>query len=347
MDPFLPPYTPTELPPPVYGLSLSIPTPSYPLPTTFTIGPNRLSEPLVTPEQIKAHLKLLRAFGELKLDVERSSWAGEKGGRGDTLGWAWFVDLAVHRFEKWITTLPVKRISDTTIFVESHIPPLDVLIVWHAYLLHPTKYARDRRANNTIDRLPRIYNNLIDIVKYIGDPGTSTPTKERAISWRKSTNTPFDPIQSASEILPARMNTHPIDEKKSQEKCEDPARNSLLTQIAEGSSPYRPFSFELVGAVFRQSTFTTKMHDIGWTDPSFLESTRGNVVLRYTIVRYHAFLDIFSSHRHESLIPTLDISLAWHTHQTYDDQYAWDCERWMVSGKEQFKWDWTERRFEL
>ncbi|KAG1897054.1 uncharacterized protein F5891DRAFT_957791, partial [Suillus fuscotomentosus] len=39
--------------------------------------------------------------------------------------------LVEHRFERWCLTI---KKSDT---VEQHLPPIDVTMVWHAYLLNP------------------------------------------------------------------------------------------------------------------------------------------------------------------------------------------------------------------
>lgn len=66
----------------------------------FKIGSNKLEEPLVKPEQIIAHLRLLEAFRDLRKKVE-----GTYDPRFPVLAlsldpkerWAWFVSLAVER----------------------------------------------------------------------------------------------------------------------------------------------------------------------------------------------------------------------------------------------------------
>jgi hypothetical protein len=51
------------------------------------------------------------------------------------LAWRVYVNLAIGRFAKWISRLGVER--------EHHIlPPLDVLLVWHAFLQHPEGWAQ-------------------------------------------------------------------------------------------------------------------------------------------------------------------------------------------------------------
>jgi len=87
----------------------------------------------------------------------------------------------------------------------------------------------------------------------------------------------------------------------------------------------RPFSIELVGAVLRQGSFVKKIHNLGWTSPSYFEKREDAAALHYAIVRYHAFLDLLSSSQHMLVVPTLDIDLVWHSHQLSGPRYHKDC----------------------
>jgi hypothetical protein len=123
----------------------------------------------------------------------------------------------------------------------------------------------------------------------------------------------------------------------------------------------RPFSVELVGAVrcvaymvqvnftyacpekqvLRQGSFVKKMHGLLWTQPDFFESQEDEVALQHAIARYHAFacffflwtiisclfrfLDLMTSSPVSFFVPTLDIDLAWHTHQLMAVKYNKDC----------------------
>lgn len=60
-------------------------------------------------------------------------------------------------------------------------------------------------------------------------------------------------------------------------------------------------------------SFTEKMVNFGWTEPGRFEDDQDT--LTRCIVRYHAFLDLMSSAPARFVVPTLDIDLAWHTHQ--------------------------------
>ncbi|GAA5975141.1 hypothetical protein JCM11641_004364 [Rhodosporidiobolus odoratus] len=74
-----------------------------------------------------------------------------------------------------------------------------------------------------------------------------------------------------------------------------------------------PFSLDLAMAVLRQGTFIDKVHNLGWLDPSRFESD--DTLLNRSVARYHAFMDLLSSSSSMFCVPTLDIDLAWHTHQ--------------------------------
>ena len=113
---------------------------------------------LVTPTQLKGHLALLYAFHALKTSVQdgkdsRFPAAARK--LDERRRWAWFVVLAVEihtymsvsfhidqtlvdgccrysfRFGRWCV-----KIEDTDVEWRG-LPPIDVAMVWHTYLLNP------------------------------------------------------------------------------------------------------------------------------------------------------------------------------------------------------------------
>lgn len=183
-DDILPPYSlvptdppPRHLPPPasLSGPPLPYepppPPPPAPLlnPTHFNVNGHWQS--FVSTHQIVAHLKLLRAFKELKEKVEATaegSWAcfasaadeDDTGkGKGKSKGkqqqysssylapgshtayilqpgdaWRVFVSMAVHRFERFTDALKSNGEARLQRFLDV---PLDVIMVWHAYALEP------------------------------------------------------------------------------------------------------------------------------------------------------------------------------------------------------------------
>ena len=80
----------------------------------------------------------------------------------------------------------------------------------------------------------------------------------------------------------------------------------MMSRYWENSSP---FALDLVGAVVRQGSFIEKMHNIDWIHSPALPST-----MKRLLVKYQRFISIMSDKRNMA-VPTLDVDLAWHTHQ--------------------------------
>ncbi|KAK4695148.1 hypothetical protein P7C70_g8608, partial [Phenoliferia sp. Uapishka_3] len=100
------------------------------------------------------------------------------------------------------------------------------------------------------------------------------------------------------------------------------ALNGILSAYTTGET----FSLDLVTAVLRQGTFVQKMVDLGWTIPNRFEvAGEESTVLQRAACRYSAFVDLISSSPSTFFVPTLDIDLAWHTHQLLSDKYRDDC----------------------
>lgn len=70
------------------------------------------------------------------------------------------------------------------------------------------------------------------------------------------------------------------------------------------------FSLDLVGAVIRQGSFIEKMHSIDWIHSPAVTSTMTRL-----IKKYENFFRIMAEHPRNAAVPTLDVDLAWHTHQ--------------------------------
>ena len=99
------------------------------LPTIFPIG-KKNAQPLINVTELQPHLKLLGAFDRLKKSIVEQRLPE---GLDKEQAWAVFVNKAVHRFytllqAKWPDGCVVAS-SETTM------PPLDVLLIWHSYLL--------------------------------------------------------------------------------------------------------------------------------------------------------------------------------------------------------------------
>ncbi|KAI9717597.1 MAG: hypothetical protein M1828_007158 [Chrysothrix sp. TS-e1954] len=89
----------------------------------------------------------------------------------------------------------------------------------------------------------------------------------------------------------------------------------MMSRYWENSSP---FALDLVGAVIRQGSFITKMSKIDWLHSPALTSTIPRLITKYT-----RFFEIMASEtkKNHLTVPTLDVDLAWHTHQLAPASY--------------------------
>ncbi|KAJ5514492.1 hypothetical protein N7463_004044 [Penicillium fimorum] len=77
-----------------------------------------------------------------------------------------------------------------------------------------------------------------------------------------------------------------------------------------------PFSLDLVGAVIRQGTFVDKMDQIDWLHSPTVFNTMDRLIKKYEV-----FFQIMLDNPRNMAVPTLDVDLAWHTHQLSPSRY--------------------------
>ncbi|THH07932.1 hypothetical protein EW146_g9155, partial [Bondarzewia mesenterica] len=427
----LPTYTTTEVPPSSQ-------------PPILRIGSRILASPFVNTRQLKLHLDLLGAFYELRRKVEAGQDPRLPRQVGNLLPeqrWAWFVGLAVERFERWLKAVAPVR---TETWAEVEAPPVDVWMVWHAYLLNPRSYAEDCSRLTIMRTLASFPHDLfLRTLEITGSLKTFRPSEARVTSWFSQTQTPFDPFEASSILMTQELQcpvchvkvlapyinnsgtgyaqqqfaidcaacrfsitkerlavakfTHDISLDHMDEivksthgygvymantlrtplKGEDMRRAQLIKNVMLNARPFRsnggktpktsiemaeavqwsltairltpgiavrpkligrvlsaysdqrPFSVELVGAVLRQGSFVEKMQELGWTQPGYFDDPSDERALHHSIVRYHAFLDLMANSPSEFFVPTLDIDLAWHTHQLFETRYQTDCAKYV------------------
>ncbi|KAI8145365.1 hypothetical protein BJV82DRAFT_35496 [Fennellomyces sp. T-0311] len=74
-----------------------------------------------------------------------------------------------------------------------------------------------------------------------------------------------------------------------------------------------PFSIDLIQAINRQQEFNTKaVKEIDW---------KGGRRIARGILHYHKFLQLFITHPGETMVPTLEVDLAWHAHMLHPSSY--------------------------
>jgi hypothetical protein len=76
------------------------------------------------------------------------------------------------------------------------------------------------------------------------------------------------------------------------------------------------FALDLAGAVMRQGVFIEKMCKLDW-----LHSPSAKDTMARLLTKYHRFMAIMKAHPLQLAVPTLDVDLAWHTHQLSPGAY--------------------------
>lgn len=87
-------------------------------------------------------------------------------------------------------------------------------------------------------------------------------------------------------------------------------------------------SLNLAAATQRQASFISNMERIGWLDIGRWDQGEF-YLLQKAAARYHAFLDLMRAHSGAFLSPTLDIDLAWHTHQLQGSKYGRETQQFL------------------
>ncbi|KAH8926003.1 hypothetical protein BT69DRAFT_1348341 [Atractiella rhizophila] len=131
--------------------------------------------PLVQLGHVLGHLKLLGVFHKLRKDVKCSrqeellvnlpslnptltaSLATPSQGHvyvPAEVTWAIYLSRAVHRFELWCTKVLRSQSGQGHDRLQpEEYPPLDVLLVWHSFLLNPRAYYEESLGNQLVQRL--------------------------------------------------------------------------------------------------------------------------------------------------------------------------------------------------
>ncbi|ETS75765.1 hypothetical protein PFICI_12709 [Pestalotiopsis fici W106-1] len=88
---------------------------------------------------------------------------------------------------------------------------------------------------------------------------------------------------------------------------------AMMSRYWENSSM---FALDLRNAVMRQGVFVAKMFKIDW-----LHSPAARFTMEKALKKYERFFEIASTHPDQAVTPTLDVDLAWHTHQLSPQSY--------------------------
>jgi hypothetical protein len=243
------------------------------------------------------HLELLDAIVRMKGEVDA---CGKEDGLGEGVAWNVYCSAAVLRFLKWSQAAEA----------EESTPQLDVLMVWHTYMLNTAAY--------------RQYENCV-LKGRLGHKG---------INWVTVVSRSLRPhsylVLSRSSNLGSREQHQRIKDGGFNISTEDAAAMNQLPLPADLLGALKkgeirngitilppPANFDLVAAVQRQLKFAHKMHSLEW-----LRSPFAHKILKTAISRYEMFFTLIAEHPGNPLSPTQDIDLVWHTHQLSPKRYG-------------------------
>ncbi|KAG9006147.1 hypothetical protein FRB94_012264 [Tulasnella sp. JGI-2019a] len=154
---------------------------------------------------LQNHLVLLKAFHKTLLSVDGSIDYAHPIAQGDIASphtYA-FLAKATYRFDTWIRTSLRSRTSNAPLN-DAELPPPDVLMMFHGFMLSPWLYAEDTEL-----RFPELRNigpfPLREVVNHIDATGEYKPTPEQITSWERQTGQPFDisGMKEAEVVCPA------------------------------------------------------------------------------------------------------------------------------------------------
>ncbi|KAG8910820.1 hypothetical protein FRC01_006112, partial [Tulasnella sp. 417] len=368
------------------------------LPNHFKIN-NQYVKAQVIPSELQAHLVLLGAFHHLREEVRTFKGKADIPMEPDER-WAVFLQRSVYRFEQWAVRMIGGEGQEEVlgegpkVLAPNEVPPLDVLMVWHTYMLNPRTYYED-----CLRKLPGLLRiGSFPLMQLAGSIDSETllahpPSEGRVAAFTAFTGQPWEcPLNTTSEetvptlgvrkfyedmeksilnpegfflantvvdyhdgtpadaqwsraltgtVLSLRQGTAPAPAQIwgkqigwTMKALEDYCRIGMLGHRKNQAwiatprplniilSAYRqpgPFSLDLASAVIRQMNFVEKMAYLGFTEQGRWEEDHDT--LTRCVVRYHHFLDLMSSTPGNFVVPTLDIDLAWHTHQLLCDSY--------------------------
>ncbi|RGP77135.1 hypothetical protein FLONG3_4650 [Fusarium longipes] len=227
--------------------------------------------------------------------------------------WPMYVEFATIRFLAWRREFNKWANPKIT---QENLPPLDVLMVWHSFLLNPRlfyKTCSEERLFSVKFPWEQIHTAIDNAEwKFTLDPtaarryesshGIAPHLYDDMVSWTKFTFT------TRSRISELRIN--------------EPGTLSGLCErpLKEYSKLFETYSSTLAeqlrDAVLRQASFVDKMNSFMWIRSPALEGTICRGISRY--LNFCKLVKLSTT----TVVPTLDIDLIWHTHQCTAKHYG-------------------------
>lgn len=156
--------------------------------------------------------------------------------------------------------------------------------------------------NRMIQRALRI--QIVDLIRPGAAPRPTMETVRDLIEKTLGDNTTLKAIDDLNTGFGRRYVLNPQ------------ARVSVRKMMSRYWENFSPFALDLSGAVMRQGIFTEKMYRIDWLHSPSASDTMSRLIKKYT-----RFIEIMAAYSTKTAVPTLDVDLAWHTHQLSPSAY--------------------------
>ncbi|KAL4987813.1 hypothetical protein BDW68DRAFT_197135 [Aspergillus falconensis] len=234
--------------------------------------------------------------------------------------WTYFLHIAATRFRQWIEMVEEhlkKAQIGSPLPRYLLLPPLDVLVIWHAFLLNCDDF-KEYCASYSLDHVQNIEFPWSDIHAAIDSDSWKYTLPEEHRNWLLKTQNMHENLvkelsEEGSQPGLIRNLLNAFYEPRARFKSSD---TSQLAQTLRKARQTQELNTPLVNNVERQCVFVDKMHAHRWIRSPVVAGT-----LRRAIDRYDNFLHLFRLYPSQFLVPTLDIDLVWHTHQCSAAKY--------------------------
>lgn len=180
-------------------------------------------------------------------------------------------------------------------------------------ILSPTTGDPDRPLMTDMKHAPNTFPNRLvglelrsKILELVTDQTNGNPTMEQIHPTMDHVKKLIEAAILKKDVV-KRVNSKGTFETSVLKRPERLAIRKMMSRYWENSSI---FALELGGAVIRQGVFVDKMHDLDW-----LHSPAANNTMVRLLEKYRRFIQIMSQYPLHTCVPTLDVDLAWHTHQ--------------------------------
>ncbi|KAF5003505.1 hypothetical protein FDECE_9958 [Fusarium decemcellulare] len=285
--------------------------------------PKKVLDISVTGRDALIHAHMLEHFVAIKTMVE--IWAVRN--LTDTeSAWTFYINMAIKRLVQWLEASLQNRFS-----LEDIIPPLDVLLVWHALLQYPTIW--DTLVYRTRIDFGRWNQELLLRALLDNVPGRFKPPPDSIGVIQSIYETPdlYSLLDVSHAFLSSDRPDHTTQHLADMFLLQ---RRMLDIQTLRGNYSA---AFDFHGAVDCQLRFAGQMLRFSWhhmysSEPAN-ERQFGTAIERYrrfmALTHFAPNIHTMQSFVHRQsldFVPTLDIDLIWRTHMLAPRDYRWFCD---------------------